>query len=239
MMSFFYRYAMYILIGFGLLAVLPIIWIHRQKAEVHTKWEYALLCVLYSALNIVATILFAHVESLIAHGSLANRGAMSSYGFYFFGPLMMIVVSRLMKWNPRGVMDIYALCGIPTFVVLRFNCLRSGCCGGIFLDGIGVYFPTREAEIVFYIIMFFVLWRMLRKNAVPGQLFPLLMTCYGTFRFVNQWFRQTETAGWNIAHTWSVLCVFIGLSLFFEIRAQAAKEQKRKRKTPENRRNKK
>ena len=228
---------MYFYIGLGLLAVIPIIWMHRQKANVKSKGEFALLCVLYSVLNIVATMLFAQIESLIAHGEWADKRAMSSYGFYFIGPLLMIAVSKLMHWNARGVMDVYALCGIPTFIVLRVNCLQAGCCGGIPLGASGFCFPTRETEIVFYLIMFIILWRMIKKDQNPGRLFPILMVSYGTFRFLNQWFRDTGDNGLHIAHLWSALCVFLGFSLLFEMKAQAAKSNKVKK--PESRRNKK
>lgn len=237
--EFLDRYSKYIFVGLSLLATAPIIWKHREKLGLRSKWELLLLWILYPGLNVIASMLFAHIESFISSGIRAFPGSVSLYGCYFIGPLFLIAASRLMKWNTRGVMDAYAMWGTPALALVRCHCIQSGCCAGIPLGNTGLLYPVREAEIVFYIIMFFVLWRMLRKNEIPGQLFPLLMTCYGTFRFVNQWFRQTETAGWNMAHTWSVLCVFIGLSLLFEIRAQAAKDQKRKRKTPENRRNKK
>lgn len=152
---------------------------------------------------------------------------------------MLLAVSRLFKWDARGVMDAYAMWGTPALALVRVHCLQGGCCRGLPIGDTGFFYPVREAEIIFYMIMFFVLWRMFRRNKIPGQLFPLLMTCYGTFRFINQWFRDTGSDGWQMSHTWSVLCAFIGLSLFLEFRAQAAKAEKRKGKTPENRRNKK
>lgn len=238
MMEFLDQYSKYIFVGVSLLATAPIIWKYREKLGLRSKWELFLLWLLYPGLNVIASMLFAHLESFISSGIPAFPGSVSLYGCYFIGPLFLIAASKIMKWNVRGVMDAYAMWGTPALALVRCHCIQAGCCIGIPIGDTGRFYPVREAEILFYLIMFFVLWWLFRKGKMPGQLFPLLMICYGTFRFINQWFRQTESAGWNMAHTWSVLCVFIGLSLLLEGLAQADR-QKAKRKKPESRRKRK
>ena len=237
MLDFIRDYSKYIFIAASLLATAPIIWKHREKAGIRSKAELALLWVLYPGLNVLASMLFAHIESFAFSGVRAFPGSVSLYGCYFIGPPLLLAASRIMKWNPKGIMDIFAMWGPPALALVRCHCISSGCCGGLPIGDTGFFYPVREAEVIFYMAMFFILWSMFRKNKVPGQLFPILMTCYGTFRFINQWFRDTESNGFDPAHAWSILCAFIGLSLLFEMRAQAAKNNKVKK--PESRRNKK
>lgn len=216
---------MYIFVIIGLLAGIPAVWVYRDKVKLKLP-GVVLLCVLYSVCSVVSAMLFAHVESFISSGSAANRGAVSTYGIYFFGSLMMFFLSKMLRIETAGVMDIYALYAMPSFFMLRLNCLRAGCCGGLPMFHTGLAWPTRETELIFYVVMFVVFWRMLKKNEVPGQLFPLMMASYGVFRFINQWFRDTGSPGLHMAHMWSVLCALIGFSLWFEMRSKAAQEQK-------------
>ena len=229
MADLFARYAMYIFVLFGMLAGIPVVWIFRDRAAVKS-FGVLLLSVLYSVCSVIAAMLFAHLESFLSKGTGANTGAISTYGIYFLGSAMMLGVSKICRWNTAGVLDIYALYAMPSLFMMRVHCLIGGCCYGLQIWNTGLYWPTREAEIVFYVAMFLVFWRMLKKNKIPGQLFPLLMTNYGVFRFINQWFRDDGVIGLHMSHGWSVLCALIGFSLLMEMRAQNKKKSKSKRR---------
>lgn len=220
---------MYIFVLLGLLLGVPVVWKFREKAGTG-KGGAVLLCVLYSVCSVIAAMLFAHLESLISSGEGANGGAISTYGIYFFGSLMMFGIAKGMKWKTAGVMDLYALYAMPSFFMLRINCLRAGCCGGLPMFDTGLNWPTRETELIFYAVMFVIFLQLLRKDKRQGQLFPILMVSYGCFRFVNQWFRDDGTAGFHMSHGWSILCAVIGVSLLLELRAQAAKKENKRTK---------
>lgn len=238
MIELFNKYSMYIFVLIGLLAGVPAVWKFRDKANLGPP-GVALMCVVYSVCSVIAAMLFAQLESLIGSGKLGNSGAISTYGIYFFGPFLIMLISKVLKFPIAGTMDLFALYAMPSLFMMRCHCLISGCCYGLPIGDTGLQWPVRLTEMIFYTVMFLVLWKKLEKNESPGQLFPLLMIGYGLFRFVNQWFRDTGSDGWHMSHTWSVLCAFIGLSLLLEFRAQAAKAQRGKGKKPENRRNKK
>lgn len=228
MIDFFNRHSMYVFVLIGLLAGVPGVWKFRDRAKLGPP-GVVLMCIAYSVCSVIAAMLFAQTEFLIRGQGFHNLGAISTYGIYFYGTVMILLLGKLAKLPAVGVMDLYALYAMPSFFMLRLHCLKSGCCGGSLIGGTGLYWPTREMELVFYLVMFVLLWRMLRKNELPGQLFPLLMAAYGVFRFIVQWLRE-DNNGFSLSHCWSVLCAVIGLSLFFELRAHAKEKKKPKEK---------
>ena len=222
---------MYLFVLAGLLAGVPVVWKFRDRAGIRSAGGVALLCVVYSVSSVLSAMLFAYIEKLLSKEAAAGFGAISTYGIYLIGPFILLLVSLLLRWNGAGVMDLFALYAMPSLFLMRCHCLKAGCCFGLPLSDTGFKWPTRESEMIFYAIMFWILWRMLKKNKVPGQLFPLLMISYGVFRFINQWFRDTGTTGWHMSHTWSVVCAVIGLGLFVVFRVRAS--QKAKQELPD------
>ena len=218
---FFDNYSLYIFVVAGLLAGVPAVWIHRERAGVRTVWGVALLCVIYSVSSVLSAMVFAKIEGWLSGG---DGGNISTYGIYLIGPFILLFASILFLLKPAGVMDVFALYAMSSLFLMRCHCLVWGCCGGLPIFNTGLNWPTRESEMIFYIVMFIVLWKKMRRNEIPGQLFPLLMISYGCFRFVNQWFRDTGSAGFHMAHGWSVLCAVIGLALFLRVRTRAAKK---------------
>lgn len=218
---FFDNYSLYLFVAAGLLAGVPAVWIHRDKAGIRTVWGVVFLCVIYSVSSVLSAMLFAKIEGWISGEAGGN---ISTYGIYLIGPFILWFASVMTLLKTEGVMDIFALYAMPSLFLMRCHCLVWGCCGGSPIFDTGLTWPTRESEMLFYLVMFIVLWKKLRKNEIPGQLFPLLMISYGCFRFINQWFRDTGTSGLHMAHGWSVLCTLIGVILFLRVRAQAKKK---------------
>ena len=56
---FFDNYSLYIFVVAGLLAGVPAVWIHRERAGVRTVWGVALLCVIYSVSSVLSAMVFA------------------------------------------------------------------------------------------------------------------------------------------------------------------------------------
>ena len=222
-MDFFTQYSTYIFVLIGLIAGIPAVWIFRERAAVRSGLGVAGLCLLYSLSSLFSALVFAKLEALIG-GSTVGEGAVSTYGIYLIGPFILMLAAKLTRRNVAGVMDNFALYAMPSLFLMRCNCLFSGCCYGLPIGATGLSWPTRESEMIFYAAMFVIFWIMLKKNEIPGQLFPLLMVSYGAFRFINQWFRDDGVAGMNISHWWSLLTILIGLWLFLEFRARAAKK---------------
>lgn len=211
----------YIAILMGLLAGFPLMWQIRSKIGLQKSWQVLLLCLFFTVTSVFSALLFASFEKLITgHGF--SIGAISTYGIYFFCPLMLLAVTGGKRDLIRNGFDMYAIYAMPSLFFLRINCLLSGCCGGTSIFGTHLHWPTRQAEMVFYAVMLIVLIRREKQGAPPGQGFPLIMASYGCFRFIVEWFRISEgTSLLHLAHMWSVLAAAFGLALFFELNRSA------------------
>ena len=214
-MDFFTQYSTYIFVLIGLLAGVPAVWVFRRRTGVKSGWGVLGLCLLYSVSSLATALVFAKLEALLTGGSVGS-GAVSTYGIYLIAPFILMLAAKLLKLNTAGVMDVFALYAMPSF------------CTGLPMFQTGLCWPVREAEMVFYVVMFIVFWRMLKKNEIPGQIFPLLMISYGVVRFILQWFRDDGVAGVSISHIWSVICAVIGLALLMEFKARAEKQARKK-----------
>lgn len=188
------------------------LWEFRQRLAVRV---YAMLpiALLHTVLGVLCVSLFAGLESF----RLTISGGMSLYGAIFLLPLCYWLGGRLFRRDLRHVFDVMTLCMISTLAFARINCIISGCCRGLLLPGSNVlYWPTREAEMLFHIILLVLFARRLRRQEQPGTIYPIYMMCYGIFRFIIEWFRAGNALFWGLhpAHFWSLLSVIIGWSIY-------------------------
>ncbi len=117
----------------------------------------------------------------------------------------------------------------------RVGCLLRGCCyghetclpWGIELgDGV-MRHPTQIYEIIFMLIMFAVLMK-LRKKAKPGFLFYLLMTSYFSFRFIEEYLRE------SVYYYGFTLFQYISVGALLFINVKYILEKKRRECVKEN-----
>lgn len=215
----------YLAVVLGILTGLPLVRQQCRRLDLTDRFgAAALLCFAFSVFSVVSALLFAMLEQALS-GQPVSVGAISTYGVYFICPSMILLLAKLLHWNGRQLFDIYALYALPSLFLLRINCLISGCCGGRPIGETALHWFTREAEIAFYAAMLVVLLRREKRGATPGTAFPLLMACYGAFRFVEEWFRTGD--GWlHLAHGWSVIAVIVGLGLYFELQKNGARSER-------------
>lgn len=183
-------------------------WISQFKKKLRIKeWMALVISVLHTLIGVLCVKLFAFLES-------GNDG-MSLYGAIFFLPIIYFVCAKLTKRNVADVFDVFTICTAMTLMFSRFNCLIAGCCTGLIIPGTEAFrFPTREAEILFYIVLYIILRKKVCKQKYSGKIYPYYMVSYGAFRFITEFFRESEmTYGWfHISHIWSLLSVAIGVT---------------------------
>lgn len=205
----FEKYSVYGAVILGILFGYPLMKAMNRKPAKDT----GILCAVFSAVSVLAVLLFAAFEKAIG-GQGLRIGAVSTYGIYLFAPLMLCVLYRTGR---QRVFDSYAVYVLPSLFLQRIRCMMNGCCGGTEIGSTGMHWPVREAELVFYAVMLYVFLKAYRDHTVQaGTLFPILMMSYGAFRFAEEFFREGSTL-FHMAYLWSLISLLAGYCIYIEL----------------------
>lgn len=197
-------------------------WLHRCRERLHLRWpSVLLLSVLHTVLGVLSVKVFALFES----GDFSN---MSLFGGVFFMPLFYWGVAKLAKQKAADVFDVFTICLVFTLMCARLNCMISGCCLGahIPIEGLEhLRFPTRELELIFYVLLLSRLWRKVVTGSARGMIYPIYMIAYGIFRFVTETLRVSNRTDsiLHISHLWALLSLGIGVSIYGELQKKEKK----------------
>ncbi|MDD7594963.1 MAG: prolipoprotein diacylglyceryl transferase [Clostridiales bacterium] len=209
-------------------AVFTAVWLILLRKRLDMPWYAAIpLAILSTVYGVLTAKVFAFLESGFNTDSFGN---MRLFGVVFFMPLAYWLGAKLSKRSYREVFDVFTPCIIFTVMCARINCIVSGCCIGLPIPGMnGVRFPTREAEILFYIILLICLCPRVLKGKYRGQAYPIYMISYGAFRFVVEFFRSADTSSvFHSAHIWALIALIIGISIYAEIKSETATRKRRR-----------
>ena len=213
-------HALILLLGCGTL--FNVYWLHRCRERLHLRWlSVLLLSVLHTVLGVLSVKVFALFET----GNFSN---MSLFGGVFFMPLFYWGVAKLAKQKTADVFDVFTICLVFTLMCARLNCIISGCCLGahIPIEGLThLRFPTRELELIFYVILLSRLWRKVLSGSARGMIYPIYMIAYGIFRFVTETLRVSSRANniLHISHLWALLSLGVGMSIYGELQKKEKK----------------
>lgn len=204
-----------------LASALTFLWLLQFRERLRMTWYAALLLTVLHVFYGVGTVkLFAAMEGA--------PGGMSLFGAVFFMPLAYFAGAKLFKRSPALVFDVFTPCTVVTLLCSRFNCLHAGCCLGRQISWhTALRWPTREAEILFYLVFLFLLAPKIRKGETRGEVYPIYMIAYGAFRALVECFRVADAPGiFHISHIWALLTLGLGLSIFAEMKAREKKKAK-------------
>lgn len=213
-------HALILLLGCGTL--FNVYWLHRCRERLHLRWlSVLLLSVLHTVLGVLSVKVFALFET----GNFSN---MSLFGGVFFMPLFYWGVAKLAKQKAADVFDVFTICLVFTLMCARLNCIVSGCCLGahIPIEGLThLRFPTRELELLFYVLLLSRLWRKVLSGSARGMIYPIYMISYGIFRFVTETLRFSDRTDsiLHVSHLWALLSLGIGISIYGELRKKEKK----------------
>lgn len=216
-----------LLLLLGLAAVVTFVWLLQFRGRLRMKWYVALfLSILHVIYGVVCVKVFAVLE-----GNPVSNGAMSLFGAVFFMPLAYWLGAKLTKRSAAEVFDIFAPAMIFTLLCARVNCLFAGCCQGRVIPGLDPWrFPTRELEMIFYIVFLAILVPRILRGKTYGQVYPLYMFLYGMVRGVLECFRVASTDNiFHLSHVWALIAFSLGLALYAEIKRRCAPKDERKR----------
>lgn len=190
-------------------------WIYQNRKRLQIKdATAALLALLHTMIGVFCVTIFAFIES-------GEFGGRSLFGGILFMPCVYYLYARLAKKNIAAVFDSAAVLMVFTLFCARIACFPGHCCLGALIPGSdGLRWPTREAELLFYVVLLVLLGKISGKKQHYGTLYPLLMVSYGAFRFIVEWFRETESPilFFHISHIWCVVSVAVGLTVYIKIR---------------------
>ena len=159
---------------------------------------------------------------------MGAMGNMSLFGAVFFMPLVYWAFAKLSGRSAADVFDVFTVCLVFTLMCARLNCIFSGCCLGahIPIEGLThLRFPTREMELLFYVILLSRLWRKVLSGSARGMIYPIYMITYGIFRFVTETLRVSNRTDsiLHISHLWALLSLGIGMSIYGELQKKEKK----------------
>ena len=181
--------------------------------------EAAVVSILHVFFGLGAVSLFAYIESPTEY----SFGVQSLFGGIFFMPLIYGAWAKITKRDFKIVFDVWTICLVFTLMCARINCLIAGCCQGKLISGLGeIRWPTRELEIVFYIILLLLFVPQIIKETSQGELYPKYMIGYGVFRFVTETARIGDGL-FHLSHVWALLSCMVGIAFLLEQKAKTKK----------------
>lgn len=214
-LKFFKSYSLVFLLILGTIFTFIILFTLRKRINI--KWYAAvIISILFTLSGVLLVMLFAFMENGFNRDTF---GQTSIFGAVFFEPLLFAAAARIFNRKYRDVFDVMTPCLIFTLMCSRINCIVKGCCEGLKIPGMGeVRYPTREIEIVFYIVILVIICVKVYKNTMNGRAYPLYMIGYGILRFILEFFRVSRASHiFHISHLWALLCFIVGMAFFAEL----------------------
>ena len=208
----------YILMILLLIAtIINFVWLFFIRKELKMKiWLIVLFVMIHTIIGVIFVALFAYMESGFDKEALGN---ISIYGSLFFMPIVYLFYALIRKINIGRAFDIFTISLVSTLFLARINCLIAGCCEGILIGNTEFRVPTREMELLYYALFSIFTIPKIYKNKTNGEIYPLYMLSYGTFRFIIEFFRESDSNSiFHISHIWSIISIVLGLSIFIYLK---------------------
>lgn len=182
--------SLWILLGIGFAGSAA--WLVLMRDRLNMAWYAAIpLAIFHTIFGVLTVKVFAFLETGFDKATLGN---MSLFGGVFFMPVAYWLGAKLFKRPMKETFDVFTPWH-DLYSHVRPHQLHSlsGCCTGLVIPGTQLRCPTRELELVYYIVMLILLIPRVKKDENPGTCYPLYMASYGAFRFVIEFFRTSSS----------------------------------------------
>ena len=201
-------YAVLAVIGLFVSILFVYLKIDKYNISFTNYLKMILFCVVFGFLGSRLLYLISRIPWLITHFSIINLlNTVLFGGFVFYGGLLGVIfgIYLFCKKYSYKTTTVYNLVA-PTFPLFhtfgRIGCLMAGCCYGVKLSPPITIFdtiiinrvPTQIIEAFFELILFFVLFKLQKKNDNIDLLRAYLIV-YSVFRFILEFFRGDEYRG--------------------------------------------
>jgi len=217
-------YAVMVLLGFALVLLFPTTRGLTARSDKQSYW-------ILQGISLFAALLGAKFAVVMGDGlwplqPFDNwRGLLTSgrsiVGALLFGFLAAEIAKPLLRYklppNDRFAMLLPFSLGIG-----RIGCLLTGCSRGLpwdgmfaitYADGIPRH-PAQVYDMLFNFALGFIFIALYRRKLLHGRLFALYLVCYGIFRFISEFWRETikAFAGFSAYQWLSVAMVIVGIA---------------------------
>lgn len=194
-------------------------------------WQSLLVSIVVNVYAIFGARLLYTIENIgyvIANG-IKIWGGVSFFGVVMFLPLLVIGTCKIFKLNLKSYLDFLTPTVAVELACIRIGCFLGGCCYGR-AWGFGIAMPsdpetlripTQLIECVLDIGIFvFLLMYEKKHGKKTGMLYPLFLICYGTIRFVIEFFRDNATV-LTYAHLFAALSIIAGSYFYLQLKNKA------------------
>lgn len=195
--------------------IVDFVWLFLNKKALKMN---VLIAIVFSIFHTIIGLMFVAFFGFAESGfNIETLGNISLYGGVFFMPIIYFLYSFVRKIPISTSFDIFTISLISTLFFARINCLISGCCQGILIGNTSFRVPTRELELLFYLIFIILTADKIYKNKTNGFIYPFYMLSYGIFRFIIEFMREPDAYSvLHIGHIWSIISILVGcIALFF------------------------
>ena len=192
--------------------------------------------ILYGLVGFDQIIWFVrNINSIDSFGTLINRIVAIFGGGVFYGGLLGGIAAGAIYLKKAALSAEYAdiaITSVPLFHVFgRIGCFMGGCCYGtespfgftytraLIPEANGVSrFPVQLLESFLCLLLFLVMFRLIKRRLLCGKLLPFYFISYGTIRFLLEFLRGDEIRGrWLFFSTsqWiSIVLIIAGIIWF-------------------------
>ena len=197
---------LYILTGTVLMAGITFLFRKTYQLSV-LKASLAPLCLTLA--GVASVLLMFFIEN-------GRFGGISFFGAVFFVPILLFPFALLLKIRYRSYLDVAAPCVCAMLTVMKFNCIRAGCCAGMILrhneQGEPIRFPSQISEMILAALIAVILCVFIKTNLLTDRIYPMFMVLYGATRFVMNLLRETTEVAFGLAigNIWAILSFLIG-----------------------------
>ena len=128
---------------------------------------------------------------------------------FVYVPLIGLFASKVLDIEKNKMMSLLSFGPLLVHGISHFGCIFLGCCRG-YPCSWGLYnplfddirFPIQPIEALGAVaIVIYLLCRAKKRNYVPdGREYPIMLTMYGSSRFLFEFFRHNEKLFWEISN---------------------------------------
>ena len=191
----------------GTIGMLILMLLRRKYFPQIQLWKYPLISILLTMAGVAGAMLMFYIET-------GSFGGTSLFGSIFFIPLFLLPV-LLLGIPFSTLMDLCAPAECLMLVLMKLDCLLSGCCFGKYLPSLEIQFPSQIVEMITFFVIMLLLLRLERNEKNRGRIYGHYLIIYGIARFILNWFRYgVKPFVWILpaGNFWSLVAIALGFT---------------------------